>query len=79
MKIADLSARACWESESGVRPQIKRTALDYALMSDYTSFVAVDSLTRTSGDYGTTVAVPVPMPDGVKYETTVSDESGPRR
>jgi Ca-activated chloride channel family protein len=40
-------------------------------MSAYTAFVAVDSLTRTSGEHGTTVFVPVPVPEGVRYETTV--------
>jgi len=42
-------------------------------MSNYTAFVAVDSLTKTAGETGTTVAVPVPVPDGVKYETTVQE------
>jgi Ca-activated chloride channel family protein len=42
-------------------------------MSAYTAFVAVDSKTKTAGVYGTTVPVPVPVPQGVKYETTVSE------
>ena len=42
-------------------------------MSNYTAFVAVDSLTKTSGDHGTTVMVPVPVPEGVRYDTTVSE------
>ena len=52
---------------------IKQVALNYNLMSAYTAFVAVDSLTRTAGAHGITVAVPVPVPDGVRYETTVSE------
>jgi Ca-activated chloride channel homolog len=51
--------------------EIRRVALQYGLLSDYTSFVAVDSLSRTEGTHGTTVIQPVPVPDGVKYETTV--------
>jgi Ca-activated chloride channel family protein len=51
--------------------EIKAVALRYGLVSDYTSFVAVDSLTRTEGVQGTTVVQPVPVPAGVKYETTV--------
>jgi hypothetical protein len=47
--------------------------MDYNLMSPFTAFVAVDALRRTAGDYGTTVAVPVPVPDGVRYETTVME------
>ena len=53
--------------------QIRRIALDYGLMSAYTAMVAVDSLTRTAGDHGVSVAVPVPIPEGVRYETTVQE------
>lgn len=53
--------------------EIKTVALTYGLMSDYTSFIAVDSTHRTSGAVGTTVVQPVPVPDGVKYETTVPE------
>ena len=52
---------------------IKDTALTYGLVSDYTSFLAVDSSRKTEGDSGTTVPVPVPVPEGVRYETTVDD------
>jgi len=51
--------------------EIKQVALEYGLMSAYTAFVAVDSSRRTEGDHGVTVVVPVPVPDGVRYETTV--------
>ncbi len=52
---------------------ILTTALSYNLMSNYTSFVAVDSATVTSGEHGVTVNVSVPVPEGVKYETTVQE------
>jgi Ca-activated chloride channel family protein len=42
-------------------------------MSAYTAFVAVDSMTRTAGGHGTTVVVPVPVPEGVRYDTTVEE------
>jgi Ca-activated chloride channel homolog len=54
--------------------QIKQVALEYGLMSPYTAFVAVDSLTKTAGTTGVSVAVPVPVPDGVKYDTTVQEK-----
>jgi len=41
-------------------------------MSPFTAFVAVDSMTKTEGKFGTTVAVPVPAPEGVRYDTTVN-------
>ena len=52
---------------------IRDTALEYGLMSAYTAFLAVDSSRKTEGDHGVTVAVPVPVPDGVRYDTTVQD------
>jgi Ca-activated chloride channel family protein len=73
MKIADLADRATYEAGIDLPIQIKNLAMEYNLMSAYTAFVAVDSKTRTSGDHGTTVAVPVPVPQGVRYETTVQE------
>jgi hypothetical protein len=36
--------------------------------------IAVDSTRRTEGAEGTTVPVAVPVPEGVKYETTVEEK-----
>jgi Ca-activated chloride channel family protein len=71
MKIADLGDRATHENNPELAGMIKQTALDYGLMSPFTAFVAVDSSQRTAGDHGTTVATPVPVPEGVRYDTTV--------
>ena len=74
-KIADLTSRARGargEGElEGIAAQVRDLALAYGLVSAYTSFVAVDSLSQTAGEYGTTVPVAVPVPEGVRYETTV--------
>jgi Ca-activated chloride channel family protein len=77
-KIADLAESSIFEAGDPVSlpARIKEVALDYGLMSAYTSFVAVDSSTVTAGDHGTTVSVPVPVPAGVRYETTVIDATG---
>jgi Ca-activated chloride channel family protein len=72
-KLTDLGDRSIWQADSELPTQMRQTALEYGLVSSYTSFVAVDSLTKTTGDHGITVAVPVPVPDGVRYETTVQD------
>ena len=53
---------------------VTETALAYNLMSSFTSFVAVDSMTKTKGRFGTTVAVPVSVPEGVRYNTTVGGQ-----
>ena len=73
LRIADLADRQTWAGdpygELGVA--IRNTALRYQLVSNYTSFVAVDSSQRTVGDHGVTVRQSVPVPDGVRYDTTV--------
>jgi Ca-activated chloride channel family protein len=72
-KIADLSAQAIQTAKPELHEQIKLVALEYSLMSAYTAFVAVDTESRTAGDHGVTVAVPVPVPEGVRYDTTVHE------
>ena len=76
MKIADLSERAITEPGLNLAQEVKQVAMEHGLMSSFTAFVAVDSLTRTAGEFGTTVGVPVPVPDGVRYETTVVEPAG---
>ena len=73
-KIADLAEQAVWEPNRELPDQIKQVALDYGLMSAFTAFVAVDSTRRTEGNEGTTVPVAVPVPEGVKYDTTVQEK-----
>jgi Ca-activated chloride channel family protein len=74
MKIAELSDQFAYRLDPGLCEQIKQVALDYGLMSPFTAFVAVDSTRRTYGSAGTTVPVAVPVPDGVKYKTTVEEK-----
>lgn len=75
-RIADLMNQATYSPD--LLPQIKQTvlqtALNHNLMSSWTAFIAVDSLTKTAGEFGTTVAVPLPVPEGVRYETTVGPD-----
>jgi Ca-activated chloride channel family protein len=73
MKIADLADRATYEPNPELPQQIKQVALEHGLMSSFTAFVAVDATAQTAGAHGTTVAVPVPLPDGVRYDTTVPE------
>ncbi|NLH42718.1 MAG: VWA domain-containing protein, partial [Planctomycetes bacterium] len=71
--IEDLASQATYNASSNLPAEIKQTALEYGLMSAYTAFIAVDSTQITQGDHGVTVAVPVPVPEGVRYDTTVQD------
>ncbi|BCM90872.1 hypothetical protein IAD21_02734 [Abditibacteriota bacterium] len=72
-KIEDLSNTSPNEQVSGegakdVKEQITQVALDYHLMSPYTSFVAVEPTVVNVGGKQQTVEVPVEMADGVSYE-----------
>lgn len=78
-RIADLYTRVTAGRDKSAIPAIRTTALEHGLLSAYTAFVAVDSLTRTAGSLGTTVEQPVPVPAGVKYETTVPEPRAARR
>ncbi|MBI3927462.1 MAG: VWA domain-containing protein [Armatimonadetes bacterium] len=51
-----------------IQEQITRLGVDYRLVSQFTSFVAVEDKTVTQGGQARTVAVPVEMPEGVSYE-----------
>ena len=52
-----------------------RRCVDFSIrnrvMCRYTAFLAVDASRRTAGDSGVAVSVPVPVPDGVRYDTTI--------
>jgi Ca-activated chloride channel family protein len=51
-----------------VKQQITRLGLDYRLMTQFTSFVAVEEQVITEGGKPRRVDVPVEMPEGVSYE-----------
>jgi len=76
LRIADLADRQAWthDPHDELAGAIRNTALEYGLMSDYTAFVAVDASRRTEGRHGTTVHQAVPVPRGVRYETTVEED-----
>ena len=71
-KIEDLSAQMYHEDTPEIIEEITRIALDYRLMSQYTSFVAVDEseipLASQQATPPRRVVIPVPMPEGVSFE-----------
>ncbi|MEM1107691.1 MAG: VIT domain-containing protein [Planctomycetota bacterium] len=74
-RIADLSDRMTFADQvqrQELADAIRDTALRHTLISDYTAFVAVDATRVTAGSSGVTVAHPVPVPDGVRYDTAVA-------
>ena len=51
-----------------LRQQITQLGLDYRLMTQFTSFVAVEEQVTTDGGTPKHIQVPVELPDGVRYE-----------
>jgi len=79
-KIHDLSRQmyntyGYIEQNQDIIDEITDTALDYQIMSEYTSFVAVCEEIRTDPDGNpVTIQVPVNMPEGVSYEGVFGTE-----
>jgi len=72
-KIADLMSQDFNGIQQGnpkpdVKNAITQLGLDYRLMTQFTSFVAVEELIITEGGQPRRVEVPVELPDGVSYE-----------
>jgi len=59
-------ARLCdyGKAGAGVAEEVKNLGLKYHLMTEYTSFVAVDTIARETGEV-VTVKQPLPLPEGV--------------
>ena len=72
-KINDLQLQQ-WEAQYAGKPfeqfsgQIEATALEYHLMSDFTSFVAVEEKVVNVGGKQRRLEVPVEMPEGVTFD-----------
>ena len=80
-KVADLMARNLTGAQAGKPdPAIKETilglGLTYRLMTQYTSFVAVERKRTTKGGKPVTVDVPVEMPEGMSYEGVFGHAGG---
>ena len=72
-KLRHLADLGTYEPSSELTGEMIATSLEYSVQCRHTAFVAVDSSRRTAGTHGTSVAVPVPMPEGVRYDTSVTE------
>jgi Ca-activated chloride channel homolog len=59
---------------AGLSEAITQLGLDYRLMTQFTSFVAVEEMTVTDGGQPRRIEVPVEMPDGVSYEGVFGEQ-----
>ncbi len=60
-----------------VRESITQLGLEFRLMTQFTSFVAVEEMTITDGGQPRRVEVPVEMPEGVSYEGVFGEKKEP--
>ncbi len=72
-KVKDLMNRDLAALQQGAFPEdlkseITNLGIEFRLMTQFTSFVAVEEMTVTVGGEPTKINVPVEMPDGVSYE-----------
>jgi Ca-activated chloride channel family protein len=72
-RVDDLMAQNWVGAQTGnprpeVREAVTQLGLQYKLMTQFTSFVAVEEMTVTTGGEPRRIEVPVDMPEGVSYE-----------
>ncbi|MBI3471358.1 MAG: VWA domain-containing protein [Candidatus Solibacter usitatus] len=83
-KIDDLMSQDWTGLQSGrpkgdLKEQITQLGLDFRLMTQFTSFVAVEETVITEGGRPRRVEVPVEMPHGVSYEGIYGAERAERK
>ena len=64
----DLTGIQVGEPDADIKEQIVELGLTYRLLTQFTSFVAVEEMFITRGGTSRKVSVPVEMPEGVSYE-----------
>jgi Ca-activated chloride channel family protein len=70
-KIAEMQINQIMNPSESRRQEITDFSIENSVLCKYTAFIAVDSSRKTEGSHGYAVNVPVNVPYGVKYETTV--------
>ena len=63
-------------AHADVKETITQLGLEYRLMTQFTSFVAVEEMTVTDGGKPRRIDVPVDMPEGMSYEGVFGREAG---
>ena len=63
-------------AHADVKETITQLGLEYRLMTQFTSFVAVEEMTVTDGGKPRRIDVPVDMPEGMSYEGVFGRDAG---
>lgn len=73
-RIDDLTAQDYQNAKPEIREAITNIGLDYRLMTQFTSFVAVEERVVTDGGQPRKIEVPVELPEGMSYEGVFGQE-----
>jgi Ca-activated chloride channel family protein len=76
-RIATLADNQRLQPDDPTRAEILRLGLAYGLLTDYTSFIAVDKVVRNPGGQGVDVDHPQPLPAGVEETALAAVPSTP--
>ncbi|HEY5838568.1 MAG TPA: hypothetical protein VIT19_05985, partial [Pyrinomonadaceae bacterium] len=70
----DLNGAQAGTMKEDLKQTITQLGLDYRLMTQFTSFVAVEEMVVTDGGQPRRIDVPVEVPEGVNRETVISEQ-----
>jgi len=76
-RVATLTDYQRLQPDDPTRAEILRLGLAYGLLTDYTSFIAVDKVVRNPGGQGVDVDHPQPLPSGVEETALAAVPSTP--
>src|SRR5882724_6808853 len=76
-RIATLTDNQRLQPDDPTRAEILRLGLGYGLLTDYTSFIAIDKVVRNPGGQGVDVDHPQPLPAGVEETALAAVPSTP--
>jgi Ca-activated chloride channel family protein len=76
LMVRDLAAMQGGNFPENLKNEITALGVEFKLMTQFTSFVAVEEMTVTKGGKPVKIAVPVEMPDGVSYEGVFGERAG---
>lgn len=76
LMCADWEGHQQRNPKDDIKNQITHLGLEFRLMTQYTSFVAVEEITITDGGKPKTITVPVEMPEGVSYQGVFGTNAG---
>jgi Ca-activated chloride channel family protein len=78
LMMQDLPGMQRGEFKQELKDQMTALGIEFRLLTQFTSFVAVEEVTITKGGQPRKVMVPVDLPDGMSYEGLTGEKDGPQ-